>query len=223
MKLLDLFCGAGGAAVGYHRAGFDEIVGIDIDNQRHYPFEFHQRDVMTVLTAYLREFDMIHASPPCQAYSVTRHSHKKAHPDLLPFVREMLVASGVPYVIENVVGAPMPDAFTLCGSSFGLSAYDDKSEQTLWLKRHRLFEASFAVPAVDCQCRGKKIGGVYGGGPSNRNPSWKRGGYTPPLPVQKELMGIDWMPGKPLKQAIPPAYTEHIGKAFIASLKAIAS
>src|SRR6187200_2858563 len=119
-RLLDLFCCEGGAAIGYHRAGFD-VVGVDIVDRPRYPFEFHQADA---LTYPLDGFDAIHASPPCQAYSITKNAHDRQHPEMVEPVRARLVASGVPYVIENVVGAPLIDPVTICGSMFDLRAWD---------------------------------------------------------------------------------------------------
>ena len=223
MRLLDLFCGAGGAAEGYYRAGFTSIVGVDNKSQRNYPFEFVQDDALDYLEGLMfdrREtfFDAIHASPPCQAYSITRHSHNAEHPDLLPATRDLLKRSGLPYVIENVPGAPMPGAIVLCGAAFNLRAHDSATGLDLWLRRHRLFESN--VPLMGpggCMCRGKEIGGVYGGGSSDRNHARnvRRGGYTPGAQVRKELMGIGWMTQDELSQAIPPAYTEFVGRQVL--------
>jgi DNA (cytosine-5)-methyltransferase 1 len=216
-RLLDLFCGAGGCSVGYHRAGFD-VVGVDINPQPRYPYEFHQGDAMTYP---LDGFDVIHASPPCTAYSITRHSHKRQHPDLLPAVRERLEASGLPWVIENVPGAPMPGALVLCGSEFNLTAYDPASGRELMLRRHRLFESNvWLMGAGGCHCNGNDIGGVYGGGSTDRNHARdvRRGGYTPSNTVAKALMGIKWMTRDRLTQAIPPAYTQFIGEQLIEAL-----
>ena len=225
-RLLDLFCGAGGAATGYHRAGF-EVVGVDINPQPHYPFEFHQADAMRVLYeaskgAYRGDFSAIHASPPCQAYSIMKHAHNREHPDRL------LAASGIPWIVENVVGAPLDDAVILCGSMFDMTAWDHYIGQTVQLKRHRLFQSSEMVmaPGPCRHLRGVRVGGVYGGAWSkNRSldPTVKRtGGYAPPDDVQRELMGIDWMTGNELSQAIPPAYTEWIGAQLIRALEAAA-
>ena len=150
--------------MGYHNAGF-EVVGVDINNQRNYPFEFHKADAMTFS---LDGFDVIHASPPCQAYSITKHTHGKQHPDLLVPTRERLQASGLPYVIENVIGAEMPGSIVLCGSSFGLTA-TDVDGTPLVLKRHRQFESNLLIEGFPCRCafyktKGYKVGGVYGGG-----------------------------------------------------------
>lgn len=229
MRVLDLFCGAGGAAMGYHRAGFTEIIGIDINPQPRYPFTFFRANVLSLSITALQQYDLIHASPPCQAYSVTRHSHNKQHPELVEPVRQMLQESGVPYVIENVPGAPLIEPITLCGAQFALEALDIDGEH-LYLKRHRLFETSFPLTSLGCCCaapkaKGYLCGGVYGGGPSNRQKGpWfegksRRGGYTPTSEVRNALMGIDWMSQKELCQAIPPAYTEYIAKAFLKSLQ----
>jgi len=211
MKLLDLFCGAGGAAMGYHKAGF-EVVGVDIHPQPHYPFEFHQADA---LEFPLKGFDVIHASPPCQAYSSLKHMwNAKKHVDFLPATRARLVASRLPYIIENVRGAPLINPMVLCGTMFGLQTADGDAE--LW--RHRLFESNMGL-TVDLECNHrklKKVIGVYGssGGKSVR-------GGTQGFSVKKrrEAMGIDWMNGAELSQAIPPAYTEFIGKRLIEIFK----
>lgn len=216
-RLLDLFCGAGGAAVGYHRAGFD-VVGVDIVPQPRYPFTFIQGDAMTFP---LDGFDVVHASPPCQRFSITRHTHSKDYPDLLTPTLERLQVSGVPWVIENVEGAPLPNAVTICGASLLLTA-NDVDGVPLVLRRHRLFGSSHLVMVPECQCvryrrAGVRVGGVYGGGPSNRAIGNRtlgrfRGGYTPTHAVRAALMGIDWkMTQAELCQAIPPVYTEWIG------------
>jgi len=223
-RLLDLFCGAGGAAMGYHRAGF-EVVGVDLSPQRHFPFEFHQADA---LTWSLEGFDAIHASPPCQAYSVTRHSHHVKHPELIEPTRALLVESGLPYVIENVVGAPLRSPLTLCGTMFNLHTWDDRDGRPLFLRRHRLFESNIDLVAPGpCECvkwkrAGLKCGGVYGGGSTDRNHAEqvRRGGYTPNGPTRRRLMGIDWGTLIQLNQAIPPAYTEWIGHQLLPVLAA---
>src|SRR5690606_38371919 len=136
MRILDLFCKAGGCSVGYHRAGF-EVIGVDIDPQPNYPFEFIQADAIETLKSMLRNdnklagytFDAIHASPPCQKYSgiqglaVARNGGYKDHVDLVEPTRTLITDSGLPYVIENVVGAPIHNPVTLCGSMFGLKVY----------------------------------------------------------------------------------------------------
>jgi DNA (cytosine-5)-methyltransferase 1 len=213
-RLLDLFCGAGGAATGYHRAGFD-VVGVDIRPQPRYPFEFVQADA---LDFPLDGFDAIHASPPCQGYSVANNIHgRNDHPLLVEPVRERLVAAGAPYVIENVPRAPLHNPTTICGLTLGLN-----------VKRHRLFECSFPVMTYPCAGhdgdwllvfghtvleRGKRIGTTPNGGGiiRRKHVGTERG---------REAMGIDWMTRDELSEAIPPAYTEHIGGYLMAELEA---
>ena len=226
-RLLDLFCGAGGAAVGYHRAGFD-VVGVDIKPQPHYPFEFHQADA---LTFPLDGFDAIHASPPCQAFSAMRvMANARPHLDLLTPTRTRLVASGVPFVIENVLQAPMESGppslwsslsgVVLCGSMFGLrtSRYE--------LRRHRQFEASQSLPVMTCSHRSDlQVVGFYGDHARTRtriNGHHARGTditrNDDKLALVRDLMGIDWMSWSESNQAIPPAYTEWVGARLIANL-----
>lgn len=230
--LLDLFCGAGGCSVGYQRAGFVPF-GVDLNTARlkHYPYEHAVGDALAWLEQAGPEWDVIHASPPCQAYSITRHSHNREHPDLLEPVRQGLrdwvARTGGIYVIENVPGAPMHDPVTLCGSMFGLETHDDKDGRPLHLKRHRLFESNIPLMTPsECRCleyrrQGIKVGGVYGGGSQNREhpERVRRGGYSPNTATAQRLMGIDWMPRRHLAQAIPPAYTEWIGRQIINILK----
>lgn len=213
--------------MGYHLAGFTEIVGVDIEDQPHYPFTFVQADVMADGIDF-DGFDLIHASPPCQAYSRTKTTYAyhglDPHPELIDETREMLVASGVPYVIENVEGAPLRDPTILCGTEFGLSAHDPKMDRVMHLRRHRLFETSFWMMSPGgCSCTSHRgnIAGVYGGGGDDRARTIERGhtgrgGYTPGVSVRRELMGIDWMTTRELSEAIPPAYTQFIGDQFVA-------
>jgi DNA (cytosine-5)-methyltransferase 1 len=214
-RLLDLFCGAGGAAMGYHRAGFD-VVGVDIAPQPRYPFTFVQADALEFLgeivlhpEARFREgFDAIHASPPCKRFNVLSRNLGSAgsHPDLLTPMRELLKASGLPWVIENVPGAPMRPDLKLCGCMFGLPG----------LKRERWFEFWRPVFEMRQPCRhiGQTIT-VVGGGPDYRNPH-----RAASLADKKRAMGIDWMTRDGLAQAIPPAYTEHIGTQLLAAIEA---
>jgi DNA (cytosine-5)-methyltransferase 1 len=208
-RLLDLFCCAGGAAMGYHRAGFD-VVGVDINPQPRYPFAFVQGDALEYVAAHGHEFDAIHASPPCQAYSVTKSLTTKAHPELVPQTRALLRATGKPYVIENVPGAPLVDALTLCGTMFGLDVI-----------RHRLFECSHPIyfPPATCAHAGKTANGrsLRAKG-ITRNPTQADGfrfitvtGHGYNVTDGRQAMGIDWMTQAELSQAIPPAYTEYIG------------
>ena len=216
MRLLDLFCGAGGASRGYAAAGF-EVYGVDTDPHalRHYPYAHEQKDALEVLadTDFLDTFDVVAASPPCQAYSVTKVSHGRAHPDL---VGEVLAAlEGRVYVVENVPGAPLPNPMVLCGTMFGLCASDPATGTTLELRRHRLFESPVPlVPPGPCQHGRYPVGGVYGGGGERRGDRPGRGGYTPTAGVRRELMGLD-VPRDLLSQAIPPTYTQWIGTQLI--------
>jgi DNA (cytosine-5)-methyltransferase 1 len=196
-KVLDLFCGAGGAAMGLHRAWSDAlIVGVDIHPQPRYPFTFVQADAMRP-PFDLREFDFIWASPPCQAYSVTRSMHVYSHPELVEPVREMLERSGALYVIENVVGAPLNYSVSLCGSLFGLN-----------VRRHRLFESNRMLMQSSCRHdlvpEPLEICGTGGPGGRHRKPR--------NLGEAQTAMGIDWMGRKELNQAIPPAYSEYIAR-----------
>lgn len=219
-RLLDLFCGAGGAAMGYSRAGF-EVVGVDIRPQKNYPFEFHQADAMTFP---LQGFDAIHASPPCQGYSITNASSGRDYPMLIPEVRARI--SSRTYVIENVIGAPLNSPLLLCGTMFGLGT-EDHDGTPLFLRRHRLFESNvFLTAPTFCTCpdrkkRGETVGGVYGGGSHDRARAKyvRRGGYTPNAEKRRELLDVPWMKTGETEQAIPPAYTEWIGRQLLEHLK----
>ena len=218
LKLLDLFCGAGGAGVGYQRAGFD-IVGVDVEAQPNYPGEFIQADALGLDLEFLRGFDLIHASPPCKGYTALRHAPgRREHPRLIGPTRALLRAAGRPFVIENVEHAAgyMDDPIRLCGTMFGLGAGGYE------LQRHRLFEASFLiVPPHRCWHRSPVIG-VYGGHVRHRAAS-TGGRRTTDFPQQDkpalaaEAMGIDWMTMGELSQAIPPHYAEFVGRQFLAN------
>ena len=205
MRLLDLFCCAGGAGMGYHRAGF-EVVGVDIAPQPRYPFEFHQGDALEYLATHGHEFDVIHASPPCQAYSNTQKIAGKDHPMLIEDVRAALVATGKPYIIENVKGAPLHDPVLLVGSMFGLGTM-----------RPRLFECSFSIPFMllpPASAKHAKMGRTAK--PGELVHVAGKGGTRGTAKQWADAMGIDWMGVRELAQAIPPAYTEWIGRRIIA-------
>lgn len=220
-RLLDLFCGAGGAAMGYARAGFD-VVGVDNRPQPRYPFAFVRGDALKP-PFDLREFDVVHASPPCQAYSDTRHmpNVRAGHPDLVAVTRAMLWAGGRPWVIENVKGAPLArGAVMLCGLSFGLKVL-----------RHRWFESNvlLLVPPHRSHA-GKRIGEggmVCVAGHGGQSSRWGKKGSprTNLIPADHRSkaawsrgIGIDWMSRDEMAQAVPPAYTEHLGRQLLAAL-----
>lgn len=225
IKALDLFCGAGGAAKGLCQAGFDWIDGVDIAPQPRYPFCFTQMDVMSITLKALRRYDFIWASPPCQAHSIMRRGRwqDREHPDLIAPVRDLLVKSGVPYCIENVVGAPLRNPVKLCGSMFGLQTRHGSQ-----LRRHWLFECSFPVAQPVCKHNKGSVIGVYGGGqhPERRIPatigvygnsagSSNRDGIQMfGIQDRRDAMGIQWMTGKELSQAIPPAYSKYIAEQY---------
>ncbi len=219
--------------MGYHRAGF-EVYGIDNKPQPRYPFPFLLMDAMEAMdrllqgkgltfsngeTLYLKDFDAYHASPPCQhASKIAKMNRsirpgKYIHPNLIPAIRIRLIATGKPYVIENPVEAHLENPIILCGSSFGLN-----------LRRHRAFETNMPVVLMPpCSHSWQK--------PRFRSLDHNRRGLTPVIGVhgninyhgemelRKEAMGINWMINKELTQAIPPAYTEYIGKYLLADIE----
>jgi DNA (cytosine-5)-methyltransferase 1 len=198
-RLLDLFCGAGGAAMGYARAGF-EVVGVDVADQPHYPFEFRQADAMTFP---LDGFDAIHASPPCQDHTRQYVPHAHGTGWMLAATRERLVEdSGLPWVIENVPGAPMRADLKLCGCMFDLP----------YLRRERWFETSWRAYELRPPCHHPEhpISVTGAGTPTG---TWRRYGSVS-LARAAQVMGIDWMTRAELSQAIPPAYTEYVGRAL---------
>jgi DNA (cytosine-5)-methyltransferase 1 len=224
-KLLDLFAGAGGAAMGYHRAGFD-VTGVDIRPQPHYPFRFLLADAMTFS---LEGYDAIHCSPPCQAYGHLKGMTTRSHPQLIAPIRTRLHASGQPWVIENVVGAPLSIGLFLCGSMFRLA-----TPTGVELRRHRLFESSHLLMSPGLCEHGPKTIVVNGHEFRNEASRWRQRktititGSTPQRQVlynqvretfsvqdARIAMGIDWMSMQELAQAIPPAYTEWIGHQLV--------
>lgn len=206
--LLDTFCKAGGTSMGYHRAGF-EVVGVDIESQKRYPFEFHQGDAIEFILKYGKDFDVIAGSPPCQDYTPLKAIWGRSYERLINRTRKAMQAVNRPYIIENVKGArfELDNPIMLCGTMFDLKVI-----------RHRYFECfptvNMPFPCNHIYKTGKR--GIYDRGQNgyitvaghNFNPEFAR-----------VAMGIDWMIGKELAQAIPPAYTEWLGKEFRRMLK----
>lgn len=219
--------------MGYHQAGFD-VIGVDNKPQPQFPFVFIQADVPALITAVwlsLMGADAVHASPPCQAHTSLKTMHNaKVHLDLIPPTRAILEAWGGPWIMENVVGAPLIDPIRLCGTMFGLGVQDAD------LQRHRIFEASFPISAPGpCQHGRRATIGVYGGHVRNRkrartlsvNSDGARDSRrkfdkgVPDFSVfeGREAMGIDWMTTAALSQAIPPAYTRHLGAQLLEQIR----
>lgn len=188
--------------MGLHRAGF-EVTGVDWTGQPAYPFKLKVERVERLSPDYLREFDLIWASPPCQKWSIVTKTNGRNddHPDLIPLTRALLKTAGVPSIIENVPQSPLRADVLLCGSMFGLR-----------LVRHRIFEVSgFTVNQPDHRDHHWKYVTVAGTpGHSRSGPH----GYGR-LSEWQEAMGIDWMPSRALAQAVPPAYSEYLAKEYV--------
>lgn len=201
--------------MGYAHAGFD-VVGVDLAPQPRYPFEFHQADAIAFVRDHWQEFDAIHASPPCQAYSTATKDHSK-HPDLYAPTRDALLATGLPYVIENVEGAPLRDPVMLCGTMF----------PGLRVIRHRLFESNVTLtvpehpakhPLVFTHDRRKAHHGRL-----DQDTAFVQvtGGGNATVANKRAAMGIDWMTGRELNEAIPPAYTEFLGSQLLERIRGV--
>jgi DNA (cytosine-5)-methyltransferase 1 len=204
LRLLDLFCCQGGAGEGYRRAGFD-ITGVDIEPQPRNPHRFIQADALAFLAEHGHKFDAIHASPPCQAFTKAQRLQANEHPNLIAPVRVTLRRLGVPYVIENVEGAPLIDPIMLCGTMFGLRLY-----------RHRLFECSFPVAEPlhgQHWLRQVKMGRKAG----PQDILQPVGNFTG-VDEARDAMGMPWANRDGLREAVPPAYTEHIGGYLLAAV-----
>ena len=211
-RVLDLFCGAGGAAMGYHRRWPGaEIVGVDLNPQPNYPFAFVRGDAVRFALAHANEYDFVHASPPCQAHS-TQTAERSKHVDLIPDTRAALEASGAPYVIENVEGARkhLRNPARLCGSSFGLD-----------IRRHRYFETNWGLNTLPCdhawqtpRFRSLRMNLVREGRLSPVVGVHGHLNYSGEFEIRCKAMGVDWMTNAELVQSIPPTFTEHIAKMF---------
>ena len=210
MRLLDIFCGAGGASKGYEMAGFD-VTGIDLKSGKRYPFTYIKKDFKTLTVEDLQDYDVIHASPPCQTFSITKNlriaqNKKTDKEDLLDVTRQLLIDSGKPYVLENVPGAPLRNPIQLCGSVFNLQ-----------VRRHRLFESNMPLKGSGCDHKqqGRPVG-IYG----SLNDKIPGGGQTAKtIEIAREAMGINWMIWTELVEAIPPMYTEFIGNQVMTYLQ----
>lgn len=210
LKALDLFCGAGGASTGLAQAGF-EVTGIDIIQQPNYPFKFIQKDATKLPLKFLKQFDFIWASPPCQLFTQAKHlmkaqGHKTSALNLIPQTRKLLNKINLPFVIENVPGAPLSKDLVLCGSSFGLG-----------VRRHRIFECNFHMNQPECKHRIQgRPWGVYHC-PNDNIPC---GGRTAKnVEHGRKVMGVNYMSWNELKESIPPKYGEYIGKFAIKHIK----
>ncbi len=209
LKLLDLFSGAGGAAMGYYQAGFEDITGIDIAPQKRYPFRFIQCDALEYLAEHGHKYDFIHASPPCQRYSeCTPPQYRNNHPDLIGITRELLIQTEKPFVIENVENARslLKSPVMLCGSMFELD---------IW--RHRYFEMFpnnvILTPACDHSRRPVLITGTTRRTPVNG------GRFEYSAQDCRNASGLHWMTRKEMDEAIPPAYTKFIGEQYLKGLE----
>jgi DNA (cytosine-5)-methyltransferase 1 len=208
-RLLDLCCGAGGAAKGYADAGF-EVIGVDIQEQPRYPFTFIQGDALTIP---LDDFDAYHASPLCQRFSLASYFHgvHNNYPDLIDPIRKRLQATGKPYIIENVVGAPLENTVVLCGATFGLRVY-----------RHRLFESNMLLLAPPHQRH--RVMAARPGAIAQSDEYWSVGGHFGHKHEAQQSMGIDWMETqKEIAQAIPPAYTAWLGYQLLSYVEHLAA
>lgn len=211
---LDLFCKAGGAGAGLARAGF-RVVGVDREPQPNYPFEFVQADAYEYMSRPDRvRPDFIWASPPCQGRTAYKRRPGHVRPvdtdGNIARTRDMLRAAGVPYVIENVPGAPLEDPVRLCGSMF---------DETVNVRRHRIFESSFPMPQPACQHSRARGSFPQATNRKNRRKTVEVGVWRIPLDIQRQAMGIGWMTLEELSEAIPPAYAEWIGRHALAHLE----
>ena len=209
-RLLDMYCAAGGAGMGYSQAGF-EVVGVDHNPQPNYPFEFIKADCLELDPGFLRSFDAIHASPPCQAHTKKaatwgrERKHWPVHLDLIPQTREMLVASGLPYIIENVVGAPLRAGLMLCGTMFGLR-----------ISKHRMFEANFILAPPPAGCDHRDVFNPWSG-KGRTAAEFRLAQDTPWIPTGGGASRKAGVTGD-LYNAIPPAFTKHLGTELLRHL-----
>lgn len=203
--LLDAFCGAGGAGMGYWQAGFD-VTGVDIAPQPRYPFDFHQGDAIEFIEAHGHKFDAIHASPVCKHYSACSVLNNTTHPDQIADTRSALMSTNKIWVIENVPGAPLHNPMELCGCMFGIRTY-----------RPRLFESSAQIMQPMHEVHKAKLAKM--GRPVKPHEYMHIVGNYSNAQLAREIMGITWMSREELSQAIPPRYTEYIGRFLLAEVQ----
>ncbi|MGA5084065.1 SAM-dependent methyltransferase [Streptomyces pseudogriseolus] len=198
LTVLDTYCCQGGASMGYYLAGFD-VVGIDRDEQPHYPFAFIQGDAVEYIRAHGHEYDLIAGSPPCQRYTKAQRIMNREHPDLVGPTRDAMEATGRPWIIENVEGAPLLDTVTLCGAMFGMRTY-----------RHREFESSLPLGT---RLHPRHLAPVAKMGRPVRDGEFMHivGNFTG-VDLAREIMGMPWASREGLREAIPPAYAEFLGR-----------
>lgn len=208
MRLLDLCCGVGGASTGYAQAGFTDIVGVDIHAQPRYPYQFLQTDALEFVLAHGAEFDVIHASPPCQLWAAGHNPHRASYPNLINPLRAYFLQHDCQYVIENVPRAPLQSPIQLCGGALACST------DTMQLHRHRCFESSFTLVGTPCVKSHKLTATITGTGtPSG---TFYKLGRALTIGEKQQLMGIDWTRNAhELSEAIPPAYTKYLGEQIL--------
>lgn len=229
-KLLDLFCGAGGASTGYYRAGFD-VTGVDLHPQKRYPFPFIQADAIEYALSHGWQYDAIHASPPCQKYSqITKKQYRDNHPDLIPHTRFVLQSLGIPYIIENVERArkALHNPVMLCGADFGLKVYRHRlfeSNVTLYVPQH--FPHDDKTPRAGHGISPKGMLSITSGGNGITQQQLKYASAKGFISIAGNIgggdyaryaMAIDWMTNAELSQSIPPAFTEYLGRQLMAHL-----
>lgn len=195
--------------MGYHQAGFDKIIGVDNRQQLSYPFDGVLMDALEALTSKnLRKVDLIHASPPCQFYSVASFMYDRGYPDLVEDTRRLLIESGRAYIIENVPGAPLLDPITVCGSGLGMTR----------IRRHRLFESNFPLVGTGCN-HDILIEPLSVAGHNESHYKYATRVLPHNLYARRQAMGINWMNRYEITQAIPPAYTEFLGRQFLEGIR----
>lgn len=216
IRILDLFCCGGGAAEGYRQgfsdAGFEvEITGIDIEPQPNYPFNFIQSDAIEYLDKYGQKYDFLHASPPCQSHTSLRHVHKRSYQCFIVPTRERFRKLGKPYVIENVVGAPLEFPITICGHSLGMPMHG-----------HRLFECNpFVFAPPDSLCRSAAKAQKCGRSPIAGENVARPTGHFSGVDFYRKLWGCDWLNQHQLAQSIPPQFTKFIAIQMSSYLREI--